>query len=151
MENLNYLTVFIFSKAKKDFKREELSVIVGFRAKTHCTFQLVWIWEMKYCPSTTSGLVLLRNAIKEGSWNGLIDQYILHHREGRHVFYLRIDRKYVDAVYCYYLWAHEALIKDSLIPENPNSPSDNQQKILILLVHRRWHQSLKCVLNYSPC
>ena len=46
---------------------------------------------------------------------------------------------------------HEALIKDSLIPINPNDPSNNQQKILILLVHRHWHQSLKCVLNYSPC
>ena len=106
---------------------------------------------MKYFSCTTSGLVLLRNTIKEGPWNGLIYQYILHHREGRHVFYLRIEIKDVDVVYCYYLWAHEALIKDSLIPVNPNAPSDNQQKILILLVHRRWHQSLKCVLNYSPC
>ena len=91
---------------------------------------------MKYFPSTTFGLVFLRNEVKEGPWNGLIYHYIMHHREGRHVFYLRIEIKDVDVVYCYYLWAHEVLIKDSLILVNPNAPSNNQQQILILLVHR---------------
>ena len=37
------LKIFIFSKSKKDFKREELSVIVDSGTKTHCTFELVWI------------------------------------------------------------------------------------------------------------